>query len=106
MEALATAWGVYRAGPARADAWFVEATKLPFAGAVLTTAASVEPNVVGPDPIRVNLDPTDQQSLGRVAVSMRALGLLKQDLDTGAVVRPAAVEARTPRDAAAVAIRP
>jgi ABC-type nitrate/sulfonate/bicarbonate transport system substrate-binding protein len=106
MEAMATAWAVYRADPARADAWFIDATKLPFSREVLTVAASVEPNVTGPDPVRVHLDEGDRARLVRTEAAMRDIGLLKQPLDVTTVLRPSASVPHAPGDTASVTVRP
>lgn len=106
MEAVATAWGVYRADPARADAWYLEGSKLPFARDVLTAAAAVEPNAAGAEPVRVHLEPSDVDGLRATESAMRALGLLKQPLDVATVLRPSATTPRAPRDASTVHVRP
>ncbi len=108
MTALAMAYDVYRADPARADRWFRDEAKLPFELDVLTVAASVEPNLKAASPaeLRVHLTDEDVAGLAEAATYMHTSGLLKAPLAVDTVIRPIARAPVAPVDTAAVAVRP
>ena len=108
LTALAMAWDVYRADPARADRWFKEDAKLPFEAEVLTVAASVEPNLKGTTAdIRIHLDDADVAGIVEAGAFMEKAGLLKVPLAVDGVIRPVArAPLAAPVDTTAVVVRP
>ncbi len=110
MTALAMAYDVYRADPARADGWFEAEAKRTFAPGVLATAASVEPNLSAASAadIRVHLTEADVAGLVEAGRFMEGAGLLKTPLAVPGVIRPSATVPPPPPsgDPGAVAIRP
>ncbi|MES2641925.1 MAG: ABC transporter substrate-binding protein [Myxococcota bacterium] len=106
LTAMAMAYDVYRADPARADEWFETKTKRTYSAGVLTTAASVEPNLQAQAAIRMHLNEADVASLTGAGAFMEKAGLLKAPLAVTGVIRPSATQAPPLGDSAAVAIRP
>ncbi len=94
MAALGEAYAVYRHDPAQADAWFVAESALQFDRAVLTLAASVEPNLDGAGPARMTLDNAELEGIQKAAYFMAGAGLLREAVDTKALLRPTATSGR------------
>ncbi|MDP2314998.1 MAG: ABC transporter substrate-binding protein [Pseudomonadota bacterium] len=106
MTAMAMAYEVYRQDPSRADGWFQAETKRTFEPGVLSTAATVEPNLAPGAALRVHLTDADLAGLTAAGAFMEKAGLLKAPLDVSAVVRPSAKAPPPAGDPTAVAIRP
>lgn len=98
MHALRLAYDYYRRDPARADAWFQQASGVAFGADVLRLAAAVEPNLRATEArdIRVTLDDRDRGALQRAADFMAAQRLLREPVDVAALIQPAA-ETAAPR---------
>lgn len=105
--ALAEAYDVYRADPARADRWFQQLAKLRFDVAALTAAAVVEPNLTAASPadIRVHLADTDVAELRAAAAFMAKNDLLPEAIAPEKVLRPLATTPVAPVDTSKVTIR-
>jgi sulfonate transport system substrate-binding protein len=86
-DAVAEAWTYFRDHKGEAHAWFLEASKLKLEPAVLETAASVEPNYTGAEPVRVTLNDADRAGLQSVADFMLETGLLKAPVQAEAMLR-------------------
>lgn len=108
MTAMAMAYDVYRADPARANRWYQLAAKLPFSAEVLDTAASVEPNltVKAAGDIRVHLNATDIAGIKEAEAFMEKSGLLKAPLNVDTVLRASASTPVPAVDTAAITIKP
>jgi ABC-type nitrate/sulfonate/bicarbonate transport system substrate-binding protein len=98
VRALRLAYDFYRREPARADAWFRDASGIDFGPGVLTLAASVEPNVhaAGAAAITVTLGDHDLAALQRAADFMAAHRLLREPVKVATLVEPPAAEDGAP----------
>lgn len=108
MTALAMAYDVYRADPARADRWFQQEAKLRFNLPVLSAAAAPEPNLKAATAadIRVHLTDEDVAGIGEAAAFMLTAGLLQAPVAMDTVIRPSARVPVATVDTTAVVIRP
>ncbi len=86
MASLESAYGVFRDKRDQADAWFVDAAGVDFDPAVLSLAASVEPNLEAGATITTRLSEDDLAGMERAAAFMLEAGLLKQPAEVRSFV--------------------
>lgn len=92
MKAMKQAYSQYKKDPQQANTRFIKASNLKFSSEALELAASVEPNLLPQNPIRVRLNKKDQENIQKAADFMFSAKKLKQKVDTSTMIRPIAIE--------------
>ena len=87
MQALTQAYGVYKSDASAANQRFIEQSKLSFSEEALDLAASVEPNLLEKNTIRVSLNEQDKQNIRQAAQFMLEASILKSAVDTSTMLR-------------------
>jgi len=90
MQAMAKAYGQYKADTAKANQAFKTASNLDFSLAALDLAASVEPNLSADNAVSVVLSDKDKANIQKAADFMLEAKILKKTVDTSTMIRSSA----------------